>query len=83
MNGFDHDQMMAAKVAILEALLVDVLIDKFAAMPDGIAAAVAYAEVRKRPAVRRDPVLDLAFEESFAALLDRVVAGVRLRGAPS
>jgi hypothetical protein len=78
----DHEVMIAAKVAMLEFVVRDLLIDRFNSVPDPIGNAMRYAETRWKikPGVRfqdfendLEPIRQAVWQE----FLDSVVAGVR------
>jgi hypothetical protein len=74
----DHDEMMAAKVAMLEAALGDLLVDRFCAMPDPVGEVRRYAEWRRLPApsTAPDERMRALYEAVWDSFLDRVQAEV-------
>ena len=79
---------MYGKIALLERVITDMLINGFLTAPNPTAAAKEYAECRRTlpPGFEADPQFELARQEAWNVFLDDVVGGVRKlskdRGAP-
>jgi hypothetical protein len=73
---------MSMKIAMLEALVTELLADRLLEMADPIGAALAYAEQRRTIRSGGDPEADLMVETVWSEFLDLVVAAVRKQAHP-
>jgi hypothetical protein len=73
--------LQSGKIALLEIVVKDILINGFLTAPNPVAAAEEYAERRKllAPGFEAHPSFEIARQEIWNAFLDEVVAGVRNR----
>jgi len=74
-------ELMYGKIALLERVVKDILINGFLTAPNPTAAAEEYAVNRKTPprGFAADPAFEIARQEVWNAFLDDVVGGVRSR----
>jgi len=77
--AIQHEAMTSIKVAMLESLVQDLLIDRFNSNADPVGAAMQYAETKSqpRPGAKIDEDLELARQAIWHEFLDSVVAAVR------
>jgi hypothetical protein len=74
-----HDTLMSMKIAMLESLVAELLIDRLLGSADPIGEALAYAERRKTIRSVGDPDADLIIEAVWTEFLDLVVGAVQKR----
>jgi hypothetical protein len=74
------DEIVVLKVAILEAVVRDLLIAQFSGQPDPVSAARAYAELKTAPPSQPDPEMEHRRQEAWNAFLDPVVAALAAQG---
>lgn len=75
-------ELMYGKIAVLERVVKDILINGFLTAPNPAAAAEEYAEIRKAIAPgfsAPDPAFEIARQELWNLFLDDVVSSVRSR----
>jgi hypothetical protein len=75
----DH-QTIAAKIALLESVVWDILVDRFNSTPNPVSTARQYAETKlpSRHGVKTAPDLEPIREAVWQELFDSVIAGVRM-----
>jgi len=79
-----HDTLIAIKVAILEQVAVELLIERFMRLDDPVAGAILYAEQRRQFMAERAASGSeeaLLVETVWVEFLDRLVAAVRAQAA--
>jgi hypothetical protein len=74
-------ELMYGKIAVLERVVKDILINGFMTAPNPTVAAEEYAEIRKTPApgFGAHPDFEIARQELWNVFLDDVVGSVRGR----
>jgi hypothetical protein len=77
------DEIIALKLAILEAVVRDLLIAQFSGQPDSVSAARAYAELKTAPPSQPDPEMEHKRQEAWNAFLDPIVAALAAQGRRS
>jgi hypothetical protein len=83
-GSIPHSALIAIKVAILEQIAVELLMERFMRLPDPVAGAIAYAEERRQSMAERSATGSedaLLVEEVWTEFLDRLVASVRAQAA--
>jgi len=75
----DH-QTIAAKIALLESVVWDILVDRFNSTPNPVSTARQYAETKlpSRHGVKTAPDLEPTREAVWQEFFDSVIAGVRM-----
>jgi hypothetical protein len=75
----DH-QTIAAKIALLESVVWDILVDRFNSTPDPVTTARQYVETKlpSRHGVKTAPDLEPIREAVWQEFFDSVIAGVRI-----
>jgi hypothetical protein len=75
----DH-QTIAAKIALLESVVWDILVDRFNSTPNPVSTARQYAETKlpSRHGVKTAPDLEPIREAVWHEFFDSVIAGVRM-----
>jgi hypothetical protein len=77
------DEIVVLKLAVLEAVVRDLLIAHFSEQPDPVVAARAYAELKAAPPDQSDAEMEHKRQEAWNALLDPVVAALAAQGRRS
>jgi hypothetical protein len=73
-------QTIAAKIALLESVVWDILVDRFNSTPNPVSTARQYAETKlpSRHGVKTAPDLEPIREAVWQEFFDSVIAGVRM-----
>jgi hypothetical protein len=71
------DESLAARIAVLERVTQEILIERFMGMGDPVAAFRDYSDTRRTPPPSAGPAGAAAIESAWKAYLDLVFAGLQ------
>lgn len=74
------DEIIVLKVAVLEAVMRDLLVAHFNEKPDPFSDARAYAESKIAPPANQDAEMEHKRQEAWNAFLDPVLAALAAQG---